>query len=324
MNIKNIGKNLKNNEYDENHNNNNELNHNHAKELRKISKQKLWIAFFIVFSFMIVEIAGGIISNSLALMADAGHMLTDVGALLLAIFVARLAEKEPTPTRTYGLLRAEILGAFANGAVLVIIVGVIFWQAFNRIGSSYQINSPLMIVVALLGLGANIASALVLFKSRNVTGNVKGAFLHSISDALGSVSAVISGIVIFLTGWVPIDPIASVIIGFLILWSSWGLLSENINILLESTPENIDYNEVKESLESIEHIKEVNDLHIWTISTGIPSLSAHVQLKCECADSIHWQVCLKEAQDMLKNKFGIEHSTLQVEPESMKSDCSLK
>jgi cobalt-zinc-cadmium efflux system protein len=304
--------------------NNHEHNHNHAREMRKISKQKLWTAFFIIFSFMIVEIFGGIISNSLALMADAGHMFTDVAALLLAILVARLAEKEPTPTRTYGLLRAEILGAFANGAALVIIVGIIFWQALKRFGGSYEINSQLMIIVALAGLGANIASAMVLYKNRNVTVNMKGAFLHVVADGLGSIAAVISGIVIFFTGWVTIDPIASIVIGILILWSSWGLIKENINILLESTPENIDYNEVKNSLESIEHIKEVNDLHIWTISTGIPSLSAHVQLQCECSDSNHWQLCLKEAQDMLKNKFGIEHSTLQFEPESMKTDCSLK
>jgi cobalt-zinc-cadmium efflux system protein len=257
-------------------------------------------------------------SNSLALLADAGHMITDVAALILSLAVARLADREPTPTRTYGLLRAEVLGAFVNGAVLVIIVGIIFWQAWSRLGATEEINSPLMIFIAFLGLAANLGSAWVLFSFRGHSLNMKSAFLHMAADALGSVGAITSGVVIFLTGWTPIDPIASVFIGGLILWSSWGLLVQTINILLESTPENISYEEVKKSLENVEHVTDVHDLHIWTITSGVPSLSAHLKLTPECSDSAHWQVCLKNASKMLRNEFGIEHTTLQFEPENYK------
>jgi len=247
-------------------------------------------------------------------------MLTDVAALILAIFVARLAERMATPARSFGLLRAEVLGAFVNGTALVVIVGIIFWQAWSRLGLTPHINSPLMILVAVLGLAANAGSAWVLYRSREETVNMKAAFLHMTSDALGSLGAIIAGVVILTTGWAPIDPIASILIGILILWSSWGLLVQTINILLESTPENIDYLEVKKALESLEHVKEVDDLHIWTIATGIPSLSAHVSLSSMCCDTTHWHVCLKSAQDLLRERFGILHSTLQFEPEDFVCD----
>jgi cobalt-zinc-cadmium efflux system protein len=289
--------------------------HDHAHDLRALSRRRLWIAFFINFAFLVMEAIGGIIANSLALLADAGHMLTDVAALILAIFVARLAERASTPTRTYGLLRAEVLGAALNGASLVVIVGVIFWQAWRRLGAAPEINGSLMLVVAILGLLANLASAWVLYGSRKETVNVQAAFLHMVADALGSVGAIVAGFVIIFTGWTLIDPIASVMIGALILWSTWGLLVQTVNILLEATPENIDYNEVKGALENIEHVKEVTDLHIWTIASGIPSLSAHVRLYPTCCDTMHWQICLKEAQNMLRERFGIHHSTLQFEPE---------
>ena len=288
--------------------------------MRILSRRRLWIALVINAIFLVVEVIGGILANSLALLADAGHMLTDVATLILAIFVARLAERIATPTRTFGLLRAEVLGAFVNGAALVVIVGVIFWQAWSRLGQTPQINGPLMIVVAVLGLTANAGSAWVLYHSREETVNMKAAFLHMTSDALGSLGAIIAGVVILTTGWTPVDPIASVVIGILILWSSWGLLVQTVNILLESTPENIDYHKVKEALESLEHVKEVDDLHIWTIATGIPSLSAHVRLHAMCCDTTHWQVCLKSAQDLLRERFGILHSTLQFEPEDFKCD----
>jgi cobalt-zinc-cadmium efflux system protein len=294
--------------------------HNHAHELRILSRRRLWIALIINALFLVVEVIGGILANSLALLADAGHMLTDVAALILAIIVAGLAEKMATPTRTYGLLRAEVLGAFVNGAALIVIVGVIFWQAWSRFEQTIEINGPLMIIVAILGLAANAGSAWVLYSSRKETVNMKAAFLHMASDTLGSIGAIIAGLVILTTGWAPIDPIASVVIGILILWSSWGLLVQTINILLESTPENIDYHEVKEALESLEHVREVDDLHIWTISSGIPSLSAHVRLNATCSNTNHWQVCLKSAQNLLRERFGIIHTTLQFEPEDFVCD----
>ncbi len=289
--------------------------HAHAHDARALSRRRLWIAFFINGAFLVVEAVGGILANSLALLADAGHMLTDVSALLVAIFVARLAERASTPARTYGLLRAEVLGAFLNGAALVAIVGIIFWQAWRRLGEAPEVDGQLMLVIAVFGLAANLASAWVLYGSRKETVNIQAAFLHMTADALGSVGAIVAGVVVIFTGWTPIDAIASVVIGGLILWSTWGLLAQTINILLEATPANIDYHEVKNALENIEHIKAVTDLHIWTISSGVPSLSAHIRLYPTCCDTAHWQTCLKEAQTLLRERFGIHHSTIQFEPE---------
>lgn len=293
--------------------------HSHH-DMRALTRRSLWIALLINLVFLIIEVIGGIITNSLALMADAGHMLTDVAALGLALFVAHLAERPPTSKRTYGLLRAEVLGAFVNGATLVVIVAIIFIEAWKRIGSTPVIDGPLMLAVAAAGLAANIASARVLYSGRHSNVNVRGAFLHMFADALGSVGAIVAGTVIWLTGWTPIDPIASVVIGLLILWSSWGLIVQTMNILLEGVPEHIDAGEVRSALMEIAHVTAVHDLHIWTIASGMPSLSAHIELDPECSDSKHWQCCLLDAQMMLKERFGIEHSTLQIEPEEFECE----
>jgi len=283
-------------------------------------KRKLWIALAINAAFLVLEVVGGIVTHSLALLADAGHMLTDVAALALAIFVATLAERPPTPKRTYGLLRAEVLGAFVNGATLVVIVVLIFREAWHRFGQVPEVNGPLMLAIAVLGLAANAVSAWILFGSRDVNVNVKGAFLHMAADALGSVGVIVAGVVIWFTGWMLIDPLASVLIGGLILWGSLGLMIQTTNILLEATPEHIDYNEVKQAILDVEHVIDVHDLHIWTITSGIPSLSAHISLEPECSDTTHWQECLRTTQDMLKERFGIVHSTLQFEPHDYERD----
>lgn len=288
--------------------------HDHHHDLRAMSYRRLWWALVINLVFLVVEVIGGILTNSLALLADAGHMLTDVGALALAIFVAHLARRKATPDRTFGLLRAEVLGAFINGGTLVLIVGLIFREAWKRLGQIQEIDGPFMLLIAALGLLANLVSALILSKGREENVNVRGAFLHMVADALGSVGAIAAGTVIWTTGWYPIDTIASVVIGLLILWSSWGFLKQTLNILLEATPENIDFMEVKNSLEELEHIAAVHDLHIWTITSGMPVLSAHIGLASCCSETIHWQSCLEEAQRLLRERFGIEHTTLQVEP----------
>jgi cobalt-zinc-cadmium efflux system protein len=288
--------------------------HDHTHDLKNTSYHRLWWAFSINLAFLIIEVVGGLMVNSLALLADAGHMLTDVGALALAIFVAHLAQRPATPGRTFGFLRAEVIGAFLNGATLVLIVGFIFYEAWQRFGQVQTINGPIMIIIALSGLIANIASAVILAKGNEDNVNMRGVFLHMVADALGSLGAVIAGIVIITTGWQPADAIASLVIGTLILWSSFGFLKETINILLEATPDNIDYTEVKESLEEMEHIEAVHDLHIWTITSGMPVLSAHIRLASCCNDTNHWQDCLRDANRLLKERFGIDHTTLQIEP----------
>jgi cobalt-zinc-cadmium efflux system protein len=279
----------------------------------------MWWVLIINLVFLAIEVAGGILTNSLALLADAGHMTTDVGALILALFMAYISRRPATPERTFGLLRAEVLGAFVNGAALVLIVGLILWEAWKRFGNVSHIDGPFMLVIAFAGFLANLVSAIILAKGRKENINVHGAFLHMLSDTMGSVGAVIAGVVIWQTGWYPIDSIASVIIGILILWSSWGFLKETMNILLEATPGDIDFLEVKAALEAIEHIEEVHDLHIWTITSGMPVLSAHISLSSCCSETIHWQECLAEAQQLLKDRFGIEHTTLQVEGDN--SSC---
>jgi len=273
----------------------------------------MWWVLIINLVFLGIEVAGGILTNSLALLADAGHMLTDVGAMGLALLMAHIAKRPATPERTFGLLRAEVLGAFINGAALVLVVGLIMWEAWKRFGSVTHIDGPFMLLIAFLGLMANLFSAMILAKDRKKNINVHGAFLHMAADALGSVGAIIAGAVIWLTGWYPIDSVAGVVIGLLILWSSWGFLKETMNILLEATPEHINFMEVKNALEKMEHIEEVHDLHIWTITSGLPVLSAHISLSSCCSETSHWQDCLAEAQKLLKDRFGIEHTTLQVE-----------
>lgn len=295
----------------------------HHHRLSSMSLRRLWWALMINAVFLVVEVIGGILTHSLALLADGGHMFTDVGALALAIFVARLARRTATPERTFGLLRAEVLGAFINGATLVLIVGLIFWEAIRRLSHPDVIEGPLMLAVAILGLMANLASVAVLAGHRQKNVNIQGAFFHMVADALGSVGAIVAAIVIWTTGWYTVDSIASLLIGILILWSSWGFLRRTINILLEATPEDIDYGEVKQALESLEHIDEVHDLHIWTITSGMPVITAHITLKPGCCDTSHWQSCLNQAQDLLKERFGVSHSTLQVEPihESCQEEC---
>ncbi len=294
-------------------------NHEHIRG-NSLSYQRLWWAFAINSVFLLVEIAGGIMTNSLALLADAGHMLTDAGALGLAILVAHMAERAATPQRTYGLLRAEVLGAFVNGAALVLIVGFIFFEAWKRTGITHSVHGPAMLMIAVSGLAANAVSAVILAKGKEANLNIKGAFLHMIADALGSFGAIVAGVVIWTTGWVPVDAIASVVIGLLILWSSWGFLKQTVNILLEATPEGIDYLKVKESIEEMECVDAVHDLHIWTITSGMPVLSAHLVLSSGCSNADYWQESLLKTRSMLKERFGIEHTTLQLEP--YKNECS--
>jgi len=294
----------------------------HQQEVRSLSQNRLWWALTINVVFLAVEAVGGLLANSLALLADAGHMLTDVAALALALFVSHLAARPSTPTRTFGLLRAEVLGALLNGIVLILVVGVIFWEAWHRFGRTEVVNGPLMLGIAAGGLFANFGSAWILAGTRKANINVQAAFLHMLADILGSLGAIAAGLVIWITGWYPIDPLMSVIIGALILWSTWSLLKQSVNILLEATPEGVNFVEVKKALEDMELIHEVHDLHIWTITSGMPILSAHIILSSDSCREDQWQACLTSTQEMLKKQFGITHATLQVE--HSKAKCGLE
>jgi cobalt-zinc-cadmium efflux system protein len=301
--------------------------HTHSINSNHSGRKRLWLALWINLAFLLLEFIGGIISHSLALLADAGHMLTDVAALTLALIASKLMERPGTPERTFGYLRAEVLGAFVNSASLVLICGFIVFEAIRRFATATEINGPVMLAIAAAGLAANVGSALVLSRERKTSLNMQGAFLHMVADALGSIGVIIGGAIIWLFGWPLIDPIISIFIVLLILYSSWGLLKTTTNVLLEATPANLDFEEIKKALEDIEGVEEVHDLHIWTIASGIPSLSGHLKLKSGYNAPQHWQTCLEQASTMLKDIFHIGHTTLQIEPNAYLSaheKCSLE
>ncbi len=289
-------------------------NHDHETSLREVSRRRLWWAMAIILLFLIVEVIGGLITGSLALLADAGHMLTDLLALAMAIFVGYLAQRPATPERTFGFLRAEVIGAFINGATLILVVGLVFREAIGRFLHPAEVAGAGMLGVALAGLLANLASAWVLSGSRKENINIEGAFVHMLADTLGSLGAVVAGIVILATGWLLADPLASVLIGLLILWSSIGLLRRTLAILIQATPAHLDFHEIQAALEANPHVAAVHDLHIWSVTSGFAVLTANIWLKPMCSDPACWQECLRDLQNTLTERFGIDHATLQLEP----------
>ena len=288
------------------------------KNALRAARQKyhrgLWWAFGLNAAFMVVELVGGLLTRSMALLSDAGHMFTDVGAISLALFASWLALKPKDPRRTYGYFRAEIIGALVSGVLLILMCGYILYEAYDRFSHPQPIPGGPVLLIATMGLVVNIGSALMIRKGHRINLNIEGAYLHMLADALGSIGAMAAGAVIILTGWTQVDTLASVLIAALILWGGWRLLMKSMDILMESTPHEIDYSEVETALKSREHILDIHDLHIWTISSGVLALSAHIKMTSDCVSSGHWPECLRETQDLLRKKWGIEHTTLQTEP----------
>ncbi len=277
---------------------------------------RLRLALIVTLVFMAVEIIGGIVSGSLSLLADAGHMLTDVAALGLSLFAAWLGGRPRTFERTFGWRRFEIFAAFVNGAALWALAAIIGFEAVRRLGTPRHPASGIMLAVAALGLAANIGVASILRGGRERSLNIKGAYLHVIADALGSVAVLVSGVIIALTGWAAADPIAAIVIACLIALGSAGLVRESFGIMMERAPSGVDPEAVKAVLLGIEGVTGVHDLHVWTISSGWVSLSAHVAKRPEAEAA----PILAAAKGVLREKFGIEHLTLQVEPAG--EDCS--
>lgn len=277
----------------------------------RVNRRPFVIALIITGTFLIVEVIGGLLTNSLALLADAGHMATDVAALALALFAIWLAKRPATAERSYGFYRAEVLAALLNAATLVAISIYIFWEAFNRIGEPPEVDSGPMLLVAIAGLGANAASAWVLMRGGGHQDNlnVRGAFLHVVGDMLGSVGAIVAALVMLSTGWYLADPILSAGIGLLILWSSWRLLRESVEVLLESTPKDIDTTEVLTAISQTDGVAGVHDLHIWTVTSGMIAMSGHVEVTNQRA----WHDTLVDLTVKLRTQFGIAHVTLQPE-----------
>jgi cobalt-zinc-cadmium efflux system protein len=273
--------------------------------------RRLAIALAITTAFLLVEVIGGLLTNSLALLADAGHMATDVAALALALFAIWLARRPATAERSFGYLRAEILAALVNGASLVAISIYIFWEAFQRIDEPPEVDSGPMLAVAIAGLCANVVSAWVLSRGGGLRHdlNTRGAFLHVVGDLLGSAAAIVAAIIMLTTGWYLADPLLSAGIGLLILWSSWKLLRESADVLLEATPAGIDADEVRTAMIAVDGVEGVHDLHIWTVTSGLIALSSHVDV----TGARDWHAVLLDLSALLRERFGIAHVTLQPE-----------
>jgi cobalt-zinc-cadmium efflux system protein len=266
--------------------------------------------------YMLAEVVGGYLTNSLALLADAGHMLSDAGALALSLFALWIAQRPATSTHTYGFYRTEILAALANGATLVAISLFIFVEAYQRLDSPPEVQGPLMMGIAVGGLGINLLGLWILSAGREESLNVHGAWLHVLTDALGSVGAMVAGALIWGFGWYWADPVASVVIGLLVLYSSWALLRETVAVLMEGAPGHIDVDEVRAALRRVPGVASAHDLHVWTITSGMVALSAHVHLQPGHSPG----QLLKDVRRALHDDFGIHHMTVQVEPEDF-ADC---
>jgi len=290
------------------------LEHDHGQGLRQTSpsgKKDLLIALSITLLMMVVEIIGGLLSNSLALLSDAGHMLTDNLALVLSFFAMTFASMPATDRKTFGFYRLEILAAFVNGLVLVLISIYILYQAYFRIIHPQPVQGGLMLVVAVIGLVANIIGALFLFKHSHTSLNIRGAYLHILGDALSSVGVVIGGIIILKTGWYLIDPILSILISLVIIYGSWSLVRESVNILLESAPSHIDIDSIAAEIAKIKGVREAYHIHLWTITSGVYAMSAHVLIDDQLVSGS--RDVIDEIQSLLFDKFKVQHCTIQIE-----------
>jgi cobalt-zinc-cadmium efflux system protein len=280
--------------------------HDHG---RVESRRALAAALALTAAYTIVEVVGGVLAGSLALLADAVHMLSDNVAIVLALVAVWLAGKPATAERTYGYKRAEVLAALANGVLLVALAIWIFVEAFMRLSDPGDPLGGWMLVIALLGLVVNVAAGFVLARARRSSLNVEAAFRHVFADLLGSAGVAVAAIVIITTGWVQADAVVSILIGVLVLASAWSILRDSTEILLESTPRGLDVDGLGRRLAGAPGVVEVHDLHVWTITSGFPALSAHVLVRP--GEDCHGR--RRELEQLLHDEFGIEHTTLQVD-----------
>ena len=273
------------------------------------SLRNLKVALGLTFVYMLAEAVGGWLTNSLALLADAGHMLTDVAALSLTLAAIWFAEKPATPNKTYGYFRLEILAAFVNGVALVVISLWVIYEAYSRWMAPPEILGVGLTAVATGGLFVNLAAAWLLHGDHERDLNFRGAWLHVIGDALGSVAAICAGILILVFGWLWADAMASVAISVIIIYGAWKLIRESVNVLLEGTPSHINLASVEESIRRVENVLDVHDLHVWTITSGMEALSVHIVHD----ESLEVDVLLRNVRARIYAEYGIEHLTIQME-----------
>jgi len=289
--------------------------HAHAGEgpsaplARVADRRALGMALGITLVFLVVEVAGGLLARSLALLADAGHMATDAASLALALVATRLAGRDPTAARSFGLLRAEILAALANGIALGVVSVFVVIEAVGRMGTAVPVRAGLMFGVAALGLLANAAAAAVLARGRTRSLNLRSAFLHVAGDALGSIGAMAAAAAILAFGWHWADPAVAIAIAVLILISAWRVVRESLDVLMEGTPAHVDVDELVAAIRAVAGVDDVHDLHVWTLTSGYHALSAHVDL----GPGADPHAVLVRLQDMAR-RFEVSHTTFQLEP----------
>ncbi|MEK5476796.1 cation diffusion facilitator family transporter [Paenibacillus sp. FSL R5-0407] len=301
------------------HNHSHGHSHSHAHghhhgdhhSARSGNKKGILIALLITASIAVLEFFGGLITNSLALLSDSGHMLSDASSLVLSLIAIWFAARPASSRRSFGYYRTEILAALLNGITLFVIAGFIIREAYGRFFDPPTVSTGPMMLIAFIGLAANLASAWALLKKGDVKGNInyRSAYLHVLGDALGSVGAILGGIVMWAFGWYIFDPIISVLVALLILKGAWGVIAQSLHVLMEGVPASIDQNKVKVDLERIMGVQEVHDLHIWSITSGMDSLSCHLVI----GEQEDQQRILQEALSMLEEQYRITHATVQIE-----------
>jgi cobalt-zinc-cadmium efflux system protein len=270
----------------------------------------------LVVGYIFVELIGGLLSGSLALLADAGHMASDAAALAITLVALRLAQRPATARRTYGYHRAEVLAAVVNGGALIAIAVGILYEAAVRLASPAPVTGPLMMGVAAGGLVVNLIGLAVLHRDAEGDLNLRGAWLHVVSDALGSAGALAAGAAVWAFGWTWADPVASAAIALLVLRASWSLLDEAVHVLMEGAPSHVDVDAVRAALCGADGVQGVHDLHVWTITSGMVALSGHVVV----APGVDQPALLRTLADSLRARFGIAHTTLQLEPPGFVED----
>jgi len=267
-------------------------------------------ALIITSTFLIAEFIGAIYTKSLTLLADSGHMLTDVAALSLSLAANWFATRPATPKKTFGFYRIEILAALLNGVILVLIALYIFYKAYDRLKNPQEVHAGWMLVIACVGLAANLVSAYLLFGEHRHSLNVRGALFHVISDAIGSAGAILASLAILIGGYAAADPAISVIVGILILSSSWVLIRDAVDILLEGTPSHVDIVSLQHELKGIGGVQSVHDLHVWTLTSGVLAMSCHVVISDE---QLSRNLVLADINGLARERFRIDHTTVQIE-----------
>ncbi len=285
--------------------------HEHHAPALDADRRHLGIALGLIVTFMAAEVVAGILASSLALVSDAAHMVTDAGALLLSLVALRLAARPAGGNLTFGLKRAEVLSAQANGAVLLVLAGLIVYEAIRRLIEPLDVGGWTVVVVALAGLAANLVATRQLAQADRENMAVEGSFRHLLTDVYAFAGTLVAGIVILATGFDRADPIASLLVAALMLWAAYGLLRSSGRVLLEMSPEGMDVEEIGQALADHPHVSSVHDLHVWQIGSGFPALSAHVLVPP--GEDCHG--IRRELELLLADRFGVEHTTLQVDHE---------